>query len=442
MVIRILTGKDVAGTVRYNEQKVKKGQAERIHTANYPDAGMATKHSRFRLQLLEQYARLNPGVSKPSVHIAVAFHPSELLTSDQLRTIGNEVMTEAGFGKQPYLIYEHNDTPHPHIHIVSVAVDGRGNRISDKFVKTRLQQIRRRLEVRYDLVRAETQQKLKEPGRVGEEQSAAVKDRQTISNLLMRTLETYTFGSVESLKQYLKGEGLHMNLQAGRSQLGITYQQTEGQEANNRPLKASSIPLRPTRARLEEWLAGQADRHHKRCKALIALIEKRLALYRSLSEADFKQSLRQVGIEVIETEGTYLYIQRREGVVAQEAELGKSSYRQLLAERFTDKTERWPTVSGVTRSLAARKPDENEAVPVGEQTHPHRHSPDGPRAGLSTADQVDNDQGNGVKPQAGRNAQRPEPADRTSEQAGKAEQAEGPIKKKQKKIRRKKTRRL
>lgn len=49
MVIRILTGKDVAEAVRYNEQKVELGQAERIQIANYPDREGALKYAQFRL---------------------------------------------------------------------------------------------------------------------------------------------------------------------------------------------------------------------------------------------------------------------------------------------------------------------------------------------------------------------------------------------------------
>ncbi|NID13406.1 relaxase/mobilization nuclease domain-containing protein [Fibrivirga algicola] len=343
MVIRILTGKDVAGALRYNEQKVEQGEAERIQIANYPDNEKAQKYARFRLQLLEQYARLNPGIQKPSVHLAVAFHPKEVVGVDQLQTIGGEVMREIGFGKQPYLMYQHHDTKHPHIHVVSVAVDAEGRKITDKFIKNRLQRVRRRLETKYGLVQAERPLPTKVPGRVGEELGIEQQStRLTVDDKVKRTLETYSFGSVNSLKQYLSCEGIVMNTKAGRSQTGITYQHVNPGGADNRPIKASSLPSRPTHANLTELFSNRENQHKKECNALESLIEKRLALYRSLTETEFKQTLRQLGIETREANGAYLYISKQTRAVIHEAELEKPFSREVLVKGFSEKRERKP----------------------------------------------------------------------------------------------------
>jgi hypothetical protein len=343
MVIRILTGKDVAGAFRYNEQKVEQGEAERIQIANYPDNEKAQKYARFRLQLLEQYARLNPGIQKPSVHLAVAFHPKEVVAVDQLQAIGGEVMREIGFGKQPYLMYQHHDTKHPHIHMVSVAVDAEGRKITDTFIKNRLQKVRRRLETKYGLVQAERTLPSKVPSRVGEvlgiEQQP---NRLTVDDKVKSTLETYSFGSVNSLKQYLSCEGIVMNTKAGRSQSGITYQHVNPGGADNRPIKASSLPSRPTHARLTELFSNREDQHKKECRAVESLIEKRLALYQSLTETEFKQTLRQLSIEIRETDGAYLYISNQTRAVIHEAELEKQFSRAVLVKNFSEKTERKP----------------------------------------------------------------------------------------------------
>lgn len=343
MVIRILTGKDVAGAVRYNEQKVEQGQAERIQIANYPSNEIAQKYPQLRLQLLEQYARLNPGIQKPSVHLAIAFHPTEVLRADQLKVIGEKVMTEIGFGKQPYLMYQHHDTQHPHIHIVSVAVDANGNKISDKFIKNRLQKIRRRLETSFELVQAERTTLSQEPRRVGEGAGVDLQStKQTVADKVKRILETYSFGSVNSFKKYLESEGITLNTKAGRSQSGITYQHVNPEGANNRPIKASGLPSRPTHARLTDLFSNQADRHKRECKTVETLLQKRLAAYRTLTEHDYKQSLRQVGIKVQETEGAYLYVNSRAKVVVYETELDKDYTRQELLKRFSQMTEREP----------------------------------------------------------------------------------------------------
>ena len=158
----------MAGPVRCKEQKVGEEQAERIGIANYPDGVVAEKSGRFRLQLLEQQARLNPAIARPAVHLAIAFHPTETMTNDQLRQIGGEVMTGAGYGRQPYLMYRHHDTPHPHIHIVTVAVDPNGRKISDQFIKRRLYTIRQKLEQRHGLIPAEAVNRHRKTERVNE----------------------------------------------------------------------------------------------------------------------------------------------------------------------------------------------------------------------------------------------------------------------------------
>ena len=279
MVIRILTGKNVSGAVRYNERKVGQGQAERIHIANYPNAEIASRNARFRLQLLEQYARLNPAVQKPSVHLAIAFHPSETLTGDRLREIGKTVMEEAGYGNQPYLVYQHNDTRHPHIHVVTVAVDAKGKKINDQFIKNRLQKIRRNIEVKYDLIQAERATLPREAERVGEGLGVNQSRPQSVVGHLSQTLKTFSFGSIDSLKLYLASQGIAMNTKAGRSQSGISFRATDCIGAENRPVKASRLPGKPTRQNLMMHFANQADRHREGCDALATLLHKRLATF-------------------------------------------------------------------------------------------------------------------------------------------------------------------
>ncbi len=74
-------------------------------------------------------ASLNENVSRNSVHISLNFDPSEKLTNEQLKEISDRYMQKIGFGEQPYLVYQHFDAGHPHIHIVSVKVRADSTRI-------------------------------------------------------------------------------------------------------------------------------------------------------------------------------------------------------------------------------------------------------------------------------------------------------------------------
>lgn len=67
-------------------------------------------------------ALLNENVSRISVHVSLNFDPSERLFNEQLKAISESYMQKTGFGEQPYLVYQHHDAGHPHIHIVTIKV--------------------------------------------------------------------------------------------------------------------------------------------------------------------------------------------------------------------------------------------------------------------------------------------------------------------------------
>lgn len=341
MVIRILTGKEVAGAVRYNERKVEEGQAERIQIANYPDPNIAEKHGQFRLQLLEQLTRLNPAIAKPSVHLAIAFHPTESITNDQLRQIGSEVMTEAGYGRQPYLMYRHDDTRHPHIHIVSVSIDPDGRKISDRYIRNRLNQIRRGIEQRHGLIQAERIVQQQNSINVGESaDNREGKHEQTIGTIVEQTINNFTFGTVDSLRQYLQMQDVVMKATAGRSKTGVTFQAVEKSGILTRPVAASKLSCKPTNKRLATLFASQAERHTKGCNDVAAIIEQRMSRYESITETEYKATLQQIGVQVSDRGGVYLYVQERAGLVVSEDELGSALSRQALLTRFSENTIR------------------------------------------------------------------------------------------------------
>ena len=61
-------------------------------------------------------------------------------------------MEALGYGKQPYIVFKHNDIAREHIHIVSLRVDGDGRKINDKFESRRSKKITDALEKKYHLI--------------------------------------------------------------------------------------------------------------------------------------------------------------------------------------------------------------------------------------------------------------------------------------------------
>lgn len=343
MVIRILTGKDVSGSVRYNEKKVAQGLAECIQIANYPDSRLAHKQVRFRQQFLEQYAKLNPNVAKPAVHLAIAFHPSESLSKDLLRKIGDEVMEEAGYKNQPYLIYAHNDTRHPHIHVVSVSIDADGNRIRDSYIKNRLHQIRRKIEINYKLVQAEPISTTTNRERVGEGVNGKVALEKPITTIVEEALKMNSFASVKSFQYYLKSRGIEMSVQSGETTTGISFQARNKKGALSRPVKASDLWFKPTYNRLIDKFYCDTASHNQKCKQLESILDRYLPNSLGKSEKAYKDSLLQIGIEVVNIDTGYLYIQNQKGLVTHESELGISYSKQALMEQIAKKAFQQPS---------------------------------------------------------------------------------------------------
>ena len=129
MVARINKSSSLKTSLNYNEQKVRQDVAELILAENYfKDAQHLNFQEKFFM--LEHQAKLNERVKANSVHISLSFDPQEKLTKEKLQDIAKSYMDQIGFGIQPYLVYQHHDAGHPHMHIVTtnITTEGKANR--------------------------------------------------------------------------------------------------------------------------------------------------------------------------------------------------------------------------------------------------------------------------------------------------------------------------
>src|SRR5207244_2186639 len=71
--------------------------------------------------------------------------------------IATRYMEEIGFGSQPYLVYQHYDAGHKHIHIVTTNIKRDGSRIDmNNIGRNQSEQARKKIELEYKLVQAES----------------------------------------------------------------------------------------------------------------------------------------------------------------------------------------------------------------------------------------------------------------------------------------------
>ena len=152
MIAKISATKNLGGALGYNFKKVEKGEASILLAAelyqnregNYTMEDVLTD---MKALIPEKYR-----TKKMVFHCSLNPHPDEKLSDETLTQIAKEYMEALGYGNHPYIVFKHSDISREHIHIVSLRVDSRGQKINDKFEKRRSKQITDALERKFGLI--------------------------------------------------------------------------------------------------------------------------------------------------------------------------------------------------------------------------------------------------------------------------------------------------
>ena len=152
MIAKISATENLGGALGYNFKKVEKGEASILLTAEL----YQSKEGRYTMEEvfadMEALIPKNCRTKKTVFHCSLNPHPDEKLSDETLMQIAREYMEALGYGNQPYIVFKHNDIAREHIHIVSLRVDSRGQKINDRFEKRRSKQITDALEKRFGLI--------------------------------------------------------------------------------------------------------------------------------------------------------------------------------------------------------------------------------------------------------------------------------------------------
>ena len=152
MIAKISATENLGGALGYNFKKVEKEEASILFSQGlYQD-----KEGTYTIA--EVFADMQAVIpekcrtKKTVFHCSINPHPDEKLSDETLTQIAKEYMETLGYGKQPYIVFKHNDIAREHIHIVSLRVDSRGQKINDRFEKRRSKKITDALEKRFGLI--------------------------------------------------------------------------------------------------------------------------------------------------------------------------------------------------------------------------------------------------------------------------------------------------
>ncbi|RYG37702.1 MAG: relaxase, partial [Chitinophagaceae bacterium] len=209
MVAVIHSSKSLRNILAYNENKVRQSHAKLIYASGYAkDLDQLTAAD--KIGTLRKRNELNQRCKINTLHVSLNFHPDEKLTTDKLQQISESYMAKIGFGSQPYLVYQHHDSSHPHVHIVTTNIRADGSRISlHNLGKIQSESARKEIELTFGLVRAEaTHQmdigKLKTKAkRIQSEHANPQGLKKAIADVLLTILPTYKFTSLPELNAVL-----------------------------------------------------------------------------------------------------------------------------------------------------------------------------------------------------------------------------------------------
>ena len=302
MIAKISSTENLGGALGYNFKKVEKGEASiLLATELYQDRG-----GRYTMEdVLADMEALIPKkcrTKKAVFHCSLNPHPDEKLSDELLAQIAKEYMEALGYGKQPYIVFKHNDIAREHIHIVSLRIDGEGKKINDKFEKRRSKQITDALERKYNLIPSSkvTDREMKEVSKI-DTTKGNIKEQ--VAETLLSVLKHYEFCSLGELNTILSVYNLAVEEVKtefrGKKYEGLVYVPTDDKgDKVSSPIHASDIG----RGVGYTAVQNRMQKSKQTIKPLIPTIRNKVLQTMRTSPRtaeEFRQQLEEQGLRVV-----------------------------------------------------------------------------------------------------------------------------------------------
>ena len=272
------SGKSIQGALSYNEEKVRLGEAEIIlasgFTCEVDSLGFTQKLKRF--QLLNSR---RPKTKTNTLHLSLNFPPEEQISNEKLQIIALDYMNQIGFAEQPFLVYQHNDTNHPHIHILTTTIQSDGNPINQHDIVNRLSEpARKAIEIQYGLIPAEGRNNAVESQEQSSDLSSKADTKHKITNVVGEVMRSYAFTSLDEFNFILRQFNVLADRGRPDSQMylnrGLVYTLLDNNGCRKgRSIKASEIYEKPMLNKIEEKFAANNVKKIARKKAVLSAIE-------------------------------------------------------------------------------------------------------------------------------------------------------------------------
>ena len=345
MIAKISSTENLGGALGYNFKKMQHNEAV-VLCVNEFRKGFDGTFQMDKVLADMQRAILEQCRTKKTVfHCSLNPHPDEKLTDEEFTQIAKEYMEALGYGKQPYIVFKHNDIAREHIHIVSLRVDSKGRKINDKYEGRRSKKITDALEKKYNLIPSSkvSEKTTTETPKVNVVQGNI---KEQVANTVRSAMKHYTFCSLGELNAVLRKYNLAVEEvkteYRGKRYDGLVYVPTDdkGNKVST-PIHASDIGRGVGYAAVQ----NKMQKSKQMVKPLIPTVRRKVLEVMRTSpgtEGILRQRLEEQGLRVVirKNENGRIYgitfIDDERGITLNGSRLGKGYAANKFNEYFSN----------------------------------------------------------------------------------------------------------
>ena len=332
MIAKISATENLGGALGYNFKKVEKGEVSILLAAELYQSNDGNYTMEDVLADMQALIPKKCRTKKTVFHCSLNPHPDEKLSDETLMQIAKEYMEALGYGKQPYIVFKHDDIAREHIHIVSLRVDGEGKKINDRFEKRRSKKITDASERKYNLIPSSkvSEKAVTETPKV-DTTKGNIKEQ--VASVVRTVLKRYKFCLLGELNAILSAYNLTVEEVKtefrGKKYDGLVYVPTDDKGGKiSTPINASDIG----RGVGYTAVQNKMQKSKQAIKPLISIIRYRVLQTMRTSpktEEELRQRLEEQSLRVVirKNEGGRIYgitfIDDKEGIALNGSRLGK-----------------------------------------------------------------------------------------------------------------------
>ena len=344
MIAKISATENLGGALGYNFKKVEKGEASILLAQGL----YQNKEGTYTMaEVFPDMQALIPEkcrTKKMVFHCSLNPHPDDKISDEQLVQVAREYMEALGYGKQPYIVFKHNDIAREHIHIVSLRVDSKGRKINDRFEKRRSKLITDALERKYNLIpSSKVSEHAAETPKVDIDRGNI---REQTASVIRMVLKRYKFCSLGELNAILSAYNLTVEEVKtefrGKKYDGLVYVPTDDKSNKvSTPIHASDIG----RGVGYTAIQNRMQKSKQTIKPLIPTIRNKVLQTMRTSpntEKELRQRLEEQGLRVVirKNDNGRIYgitfIDDEQGVALNGSRLGKGYAANVFNGYFSN----------------------------------------------------------------------------------------------------------